>query len=456
MNESETEPTPKVDLAKFQIGVKLPTNFQGLTEDPNNPSIWKDLPYDTVDFPRINELVPLVKETGAKSVRLQLSWSRTINPEFRVPVFVDGKAVDTVPEFNLEYVRDFENLLKLLKEAGVENIDVTLHHFDDPKWFDDIGGWTKKENLKFWKEYVEVCAKYFGKYVDSATPFNEPNVYVANGHLLGMWPPHGRNPLRAVTVHENIVEAHVEAAKIIKKHNPETKVSVAIQMPQIVAGRGVPEKVAKFIAKQYEKFNHFLFIDNVLKAGGIIDVIGVQSYFPVVLGRSKFEEETDMGWPIDPKAEYLEDALVKTSERYPEIPLMVTETGIADRYDPISPEGPMPPEGPLNPRGYERLRIKSKRIDYIKASFRAVNRAIDRGANVQGLFFWNIIRNYEMLVPYSNQVNFGLYDRDPKTLKTLITKGGKFFKKLIRFLELQEEGEKKTLLEEEKNSFLTH
>ena len=43
--------------------------------------------------------------------------------------------------------------------------NVTLHWFVHPRWFDELGGWIKSENVRYYVEWAELAFKHFGRTV---------------------------------------------------------------------------------------------------------------------------------------------------------------------------------------------------------------------------------------------------------------------------------------------------
>ena len=66
---------------------------------------------------------------------------------------------------------------------------LVLHHFTHPKWFVEAGSWKKGDNYKMWVDFAKKSVDKYGHLVDTWNTFNEPNVYVSNGYLMGNFPP---------------------------------------------------------------------------------------------------------------------------------------------------------------------------------------------------------------------------------------------------------------------------
>ncbi len=105
---------------------------------------------------------------------------------------------------------------------------------------------------------------------------------------------------------------------------------------------------------------------------------------------------TAMGWNIEPAG--LTELLVGLHDRYPTLPLLVTENGAAFD-DVVSPDGRV-----HDPR----------RIAYLHDHIEAVGAALDAGVDVRGYFLWTLMDNFEWSWGYDRR--FGIVHVDSATL----------------------------------------
>jgi len=92
----------------------------------------------------------------------------------------------------------------------------------------------------------------------------------------------------------------------------------------------------------------------------------------------------DLGWEVFPEGLY--NLLIHVKENWGnKIPILITENGIADRYD-------------------------KYRAPFIVAHIQQIKRAIDNGdVNVIGYLHWSFMDNYEWLEGYRPEAKFGLF-----------------------------------------------
>lgn len=60
--------------------------------------------------------------------------------------------------------------------------NVTLHWFVHPRWFDELGGWRRSENVKYYVEWVELAFKLWGQCpATTPPPTHHQNIFWNSG-----------------------------------------------------------------------------------------------------------------------------------------------------------------------------------------------------------------------------------------------------------------------------------
>ena len=142
------------------------------------------------DFDRMADM-------GLNAHRLSVEWSRIEPSEGRF----DNAALDR-----------YRAMLLALRKRGIEPM-VTLHHFTNPLWFEQRGGWTQRDaSVRLFARYVERVAKALGELCDLWCTINEPNVYALLGWVQGAHPPGRTGDFdTAFEVLRNLLLAHAAA-----------------------------------------------------------------------------------------------------------------------------------------------------------------------------------------------------------------------------------------------------
>ena len=140
---------------------------QGFVKDDSDPSVATD------HYRRWREDLELMKNMGIQCYRMGLEWSR-IEPE-------DGV-------FDEAVIARYREEIQALHEAGIPVL-LTLHHFSNPMWLEDRGGFAVRDNITCFLRYVRKIVESVGDLVSEYITVNEPNVYAFNGFFQGIWPP---------------------------------------------------------------------------------------------------------------------------------------------------------------------------------------------------------------------------------------------------------------------------
>ena len=150
-------------------------------------------------------------ETGQNAHRLSIEWSR-VQP-----------APDRWDEDALDYYRE---MLRGLHERGLTSL-VTLHHFTDPLWFAEMGGFENENAAMLFQSYVAKVVEALQEYNTLWITFNEPNLYVLFGFSFGLWPPGKKQPMLMGKVIYNLVLSHAAAYHAIHRLQPQARVGLA-------------------------------------------------------------------------------------------------------------------------------------------------------------------------------------------------------------------------------------
>lgn len=360
---------------------------------------------------RVEEDVSLLVQLKVQTHRMGLEWSR-IEP--------------SPGNYSNEAIRHYKYEISLLIKNGIKPM-VTLHHFSDPLWFIEKGGWKKAENIKLFIEYVDFVINELGDLVSDWVTFNEPNVYAEMGYRFGIFPPGERSLLSSFKVQANIQRAHTEAYSLIHKIRGErdfpgeTLVGTAMHLRIFEGMTPAGKKIAGFVDYMFNQLLmegtikgklHFPlnFWGSGQKAGSYSDFIGINYYtrniveftlnplnwFHNLINDERLDK-ADNGWDIYPEGLY--DVCRRFYDKY-RLPIFITENGIDDRND-------------------------KKRPDFIMNHIRWIIRAINDGIPVQRYYHWTLMDNFEWISGES--ANFGLYDCDFTTQERIQRKSGALY-----------------------------
>jgi beta-glucosidase len=162
----------------------------------------------------------------------ELRWETDIEiisslaPNYRMSFMWSRLQRAPMAPLDLDAVHHYRNLLTQLKERGVE-IMLVLHHFANPVWFSERGGWANNESVNWWLDYVKKVICEFGEFVSLWNTFNEPNLYISLSSLAGLFPPQKTNPIYTWRILNTISEAHKRAYEILNTSSPGKPVGIS-------------------------------------------------------------------------------------------------------------------------------------------------------------------------------------------------------------------------------------
>uniref|UniRef100_A0A0E0DG59 4-hydroxy-7-methoxy-3-oxo-3,4-dihydro-2H-1,4-benzoxazin-2-yl glucosidebeta-D-glucosidase n=1 Tax=Oryza meridionalis TaxID=40149 RepID=A0A0E0DG59_9ORYZ len=190
-------------LSNWDVFTHLPGNIK----DGSNGDIADD------HYHRYEEDVELMNSLGVNAYRFSISWSRILP---RIQPFV------------------------------------TLTHYDIPQELEDrYGAWLNAEIQSDFGHFADVCFGAFGDRVKYWTTFNEPNVAVRHGYMLGTYPPSrcsppfghcargGDSDYEPYVAAHNVILSHATAVEIYKRKflDPLVYGDYPPEMRQILGGR---------------------------------------------------------------------------------------------------------------------------------------------------------------------------------------------------------------------------
>ena len=165
---------------------------------------WWNLETAASDFDRAAEM-------GLNALRISVEWSR-IEP--------------TPGEFSREALNHYAEMIRLLRARGLEPM-VTLHHFTDPVWLGEMGGWENPLIGDYFSRFTERVVDALGDQVTLWCTINEPIVYAFYGFHQGRFPPGGASMPRALTVLRNMLLAHGRAYRALHRLQNDAVVGLA-------------------------------------------------------------------------------------------------------------------------------------------------------------------------------------------------------------------------------------
>ena len=440
----------KTDFGKdFKWGVTISAfqNEGAPFEDGKSASIWdtftsdvqnindSQLPGETAGFyHHFKKDIKRARKLGFKVFRFSLSWPRIIP---------DGKGTP-----NQKGIDFYNQVIDTCLNQGLEPW-VTIYHWDLPQVLEDEGGWTNREVLQWFANYVEVVTSAFGNRVKHWVVMNEPMTFVGLGYFTGYHAP-GRNGIgNFLKAAHHVTLCMAEGGRIVKQNVYNAEVGVALSCSYVKPANKL--FFNRRAAKRVEGLLNRFFIEPLLGLGYPTDIMpalniiksyflpgdeerlafdfdfwGLQYYFRVVAKFSLFPPVlfatevppwrrktslNSMGLDVYPKGL---SALLDFFAKYKNIrKIILTESGVCYpdylRGDKVN---------------------DARRKKYHQKMLKQVKKAIQRGIPVCGYFVWTLVDNFEWREGFSPR--FGLVYNDLETQKRTLKASGLWFKEFLR------------------------
>lgn len=299
-------------------------------------------------YTRYEEDLDLARGLNNNAIRLSIEWAR-IEPKNGV--------------FDDKELEHYKKVLTAAKMRGLKTF-VTLHHFTNPSWYFKKGGWKQLKASFYFARYAKKVAESLDDLIDVYLTINEPQVYALWSYVNGIWPPNETNFFASFMVQLNLMLGHRKAYDAIK--------SVSLKpvglVKHIVWYQPGSKSIWDTLTARFLYFLNCEFFIHAIKSK--LDLLGINYYFTSIIRNFAIDNPTkpvsDLAWWINyPGLELILLRLKKYN-----LPIYITENGIADAKDTL-------------------------REEFIKGMLSATYVALKKGADVRGYFYWSLIDNYE-------------------------------------------------------------
>jgi beta-glucosidase len=385
--------------------------------------------------------VALMKQLGVRAYRFSIAWPRVL-PQGRGSVNEKGIAF-------------YDRLLDELLKADIMPA-CTLFHWDFPEALMQDGGWLNRNVANWFGDYAALLADRFSDRIHFWMTFNEPQVFLGNGHQRGTHAPGLKLGLPDIlTAAHNTLRAHAKAVQALRAHAKGSACQVGIAPAfngLAFPASDKPEDIAAareqtFRMTELNRWNLPWLLDPILlgtyPADGLVkwgsdmpkgyeqdlpemkqplDFLGTNIYFadpcrrgadgqPEFLTYPQGYPRTGVDWqPVVPQALYWGPKFLH--ERYG-LPIYITENGCSTR-DLIS----------LDAQVHD-----PQRIDLVHRYLLELARGIGDGVPVKGYFHWSLLDNFEWAEGYKQR--FGLVYVDYPTQKRIPKDSFYWYQKVI-------------------------
>ena len=401
--------------------------------------------------------VQLMRAMNLDAYRFSMSWSR-IEPQRDVIVESELEHYDAfLQELHNQGIQPMVTVHHFSNPIWTYNF---LEGCPETGWTDEnLCGWADDEGveqiLEEIAEHGALLATRYGDKVDEWCTVNEPVNYLLASYGMGVFPPGESNLFgnfeRLTKAMRNIIRAHVVLYDAIKANDTidadgdgvAAHVGLSLSIADWVAVRDGelsdnPEDIAA--AQRTRYIYHQLFPNSILEGKfdadldqvaeeeypdwtGKLDWMGLQYYFragvtgkvalipgidgmiclngfEALSGGACLNIPDESKWVPSMGYEFYEEGfgnlLMEYSQQYPNLPFVVTESGIATN-------------------------VGERRAENIVRSLEQIALAQEQGADIRGYYHWSLTDNFEWAEGY--EPRFGLYQVDHQTYDRSATLG---------------------------------
>ena len=240
-------------VASYQVEGGIYNNDWTKWENNKNSKCEEPCGEACKHYELVNEDINLLKDLGIRAFRFSIEWSR-VQPKKN--------------QFDQEAIQHYVDKTTKLIENNIEPI-ITFHHFTTPEWIFNEGSWANTKVVNYFNDYVDKMMQSLPKEIIYFNTINEPGIFTFFGYFsTNKFPPGIANEEIFKKASENVINAHKEALKTIKKHNDNSKVGMTHALQEW-------EDNDDKELKKYIKYN---LEDKFLEASSNDDFIGLLHY----------------------------------------------------------------------------------------------------------------------------------------------------------------------------------
>lgn len=381
----------------------------------------------------IQDLI-LMQSLNIPNYRFSLSWSRLMP--------------DGIGKINYKGIEYYHRMIDFCLECNITPW-VTLYHWDLPYALHEKGGWTNRDIVNWFSDYVSLCIQNFGDKVKHWMVLNEPMVFTGAGYFFGVHAPGKKGLSNFLASMHHAAMCQSEGARVAKAlrsdikigttfscsfiepaSNKETDIVAAKKADtllngtfvQALSGKGYPTKDLKLL----NRLEPFIKDGDESKLAYEMDFIGIQNYTREIVAYSYFTpfirskiiradkrnvERTLMNWEVHPPSIY--HMIKKFSSYNAAKEIIITENGAAFNDEPCS-----------------NCVKDEKRKQYLQDHIQQVYKAKQEGINVNGYFIWSFTDNFEWAEGYYPR--FGIVYVDFNTQKRIVKDSGKWYGEFLK------------------------
>ncbi len=379
-------------------------------------------------YHRYRDDIDLMRRIGVNAYRFSVAWSR---------IYPEGYG-----RLNRVGLDHYERVVDALLAANITPY-LTLYHGDLPQAMQERGGWANRDAVSAFAEYADTLSRRLGDRVAHWVTQNEPWHIAYHGHVTGEHAPGLRSWKTGLQVAHNLLVSHGEAVPVLRANgNAATQVGIAVGVTPCYPA--TDREADNAAALRYDGFVNRWYLDPLFRGTYPDDVM--ELFGPDAPDMQTVDMAT-IATPIDflgvnyathavirddvspplmaarlPRAdeppefatvEGLYDALTRVQRDYAPTAVLITGNGAPDSTEPDE-------HGAIHDRA---------RLDYLRAVFPRMLRAMGAGVPLRGYFLWTLMDCFAFPDGYSTR--FGIAYTDFATQTRTLKESGHWYARVI-------------------------
>jgi beta-glucosidase len=415
-------------------------------KDGKGDSIWdvfitqkdkiqnNDTAFESTNFYKnYKENIDLIKKLRIPNFRFSISWSI---------ILPDGKG-----KINQKGLDFYHKVIDYCLENDIKPF-ITLYHWDLPQALELLGGWTNREILQWFQEYVAVCINAYMSKVTYWIILNDPLVFTGAGYFFGVHAPGKKDFKNFMPAMHHAILCQAIGYNTIKTFDPTAKVGSTFSCSYITPKTHTDKDITA--AQRVDALLNRLFIEPSLGLGYpmetlpflrkvkpyvvdgdyelmkvTFDFIGIQNFTREVVAHTIYAPHINA--KIIPAEKRKVFCTSNTKEIYPEAifhmilkyqhyegvkEIIVTENGASFSDEVV-----------------DEIVKDTQRIRFIKSYLKQVLLAKQCCPKLIGYFVCSLTDNFEWSEGFKHR--FGLVHIDYATQKRTIKDSGKWYSNFI-------------------------
>lgn len=173
-----------------------------------------NIPPKELSLTNYQNYIALAKKLNLNSISINLDWAR-IEPN--------------KGNFSASALKLYKKIIKDAEASGIVTL-INLWDLSHPIWFEEIGGFFNKKNIKFFLNFIDKAISLIPPGTSVIT-FNDPTQIINVKSIIK-----DKQARNSIKLYSNIISAHHQAVRLIKASSESNRVGISIPITIFSSG----------------------------------------------------------------------------------------------------------------------------------------------------------------------------------------------------------------------------